>query len=763
MRVVHVGLESTATRPGGLNRYLAALLAAERRAGIDAAAVVLADGGPLDDAMHAVSTHGSVWARARRVDRAVASLGRVDVADVHFAGTAVVAVVAGALRRTPVVVHFQGPWADESLAAGGHRPAATAKRLIERAVYRRAARFVVLSDAFAATLEGRYGVAPWLVDVIAPGVDLDRFAPGDRAAARREAGLSQGRVVVSVRRLVPRMGLDVLVRAWHAAAPAVDDRLVIVGEGPERASLHELATSLGVAATVELRGAVGDDALVSLYRAADVTVVPSVALEGYGLVVLESLACGTPVIGTDAGGLAQAIEALGQGPCVAAGDVDGLAARLRAALAAPEGLPSAASCRAAAAAHGWAEVAHRHEDLYRLAMRHDATLRVVVLDHTSVLSGGELAIARAISGLGADVSVHAILATDGPLRARLEAVGATVEILELDPVARTVARGDVRAGSLRPRAIAAAARHVVVLARRLRQLRPDVVHTNSLKAALYGGVAARLAGVPCVWHVRDRIEVPYLPTTAVRVVRAAARTLPAAIVANSASTLSTLGIRDGTVVPSPLDPSIPLATTRSAAGPTLRVAMVGRLAEWKGQRLAIDAFVEAFGDRSATLAIAGTAMFGEDAYEAALQAHVADAGLAARVSFLGFVDDVAGLYETTDIVVHASLLAEPFGQVVIEAMGAGCAVVVADGGGPAEVVTDGLDGVVYPRGDVHALATALRALGDDAALRARLGAAARATAASYTPVALAPMLVGVWRSAAARGHPRSRHRGHRRG
>ncbi len=79
------------------------------------------------------------------------------------------------------------------------------------------------------------------------------------------------------------------------------------------------------------------------------------------------------------------------------------------------------------------------------------------------------------------------------------------------------------------------------------------MHTNSLKAALYGGVAARLAGVPVVWHIRDRIADDYLPRPARRAVQALALVLPTAVIANSEATRSTLGrgVHAG-VVPSPV-------------------------------------------------------------------------------------------------------------------------------------------------------------------------------------------------------------------
>jgi len=761
VRVTHIGLETTSTRPGGLNRYLESLLEAQRAAGLDAVAVVLGDGDADRDGVTIVrDAHGSIVRAALRIDRAVRATRHADLADAHFAGTSVYTTTIGALRSTPLVVHFQGPWADESAHAGSVAWNVAAKRIIERIAYRRADRFVVLSGAFAEILSSSYGVAPWSIEVIAPGVDLERFTPGDRATARARLGVTATRVVLAVRRLVPRMGLEVLLHAWRDVQPTDADILAIVGDGPEAARLRSLADSLGIHATVRFSGTVDDTTLVDWYRAADVTVVPSVALEGYGLVVLESLACGTPVVGTDAGGLRDAVALAGGEAPVPSGDHRALAAALARSIAEPATPERAARLREVAAEHSWARVAERHLRLYERVIDDREPMRVVVLDHTAVLSGGELAIARAIGGLGAAASVHTILAADGPLRARLEDAGSTVEVQELGDRARHVNRATVRPGSLDPRAVVGTARYVVRLARRLRQLRPDVVHTNSLKSALYGGAAARLAGIPCVWHVRDRIASPYLPAPAVRLVRAAARVLPTVVVANSESTLHALGV-DGHVIPSPLDPSIAPPTARHGHVGGLRVTVLGRLAPWKGQDLAIEAFADALASSTATLRIVGAALFGEEAFAASLPGRAASSGVAGRVEFLGFVSDVAAVLADTDVLVHCSTIPEPFGQVVVEAMGAGCAVIVPDAGGPAEVVTDGVDGLTYPMGDRAALGKLLRRLADDEGLRTRLGTAATETAARYTPQVLAPLLLGAWREASDSGR-RARRR-HRRG
>ena len=757
MRVVHIGLETTAARVGGLNRYCERLVAAERAAGVEAVAIVLGDAEDASEHVVVATPSGrSMLRSAVAVDRAARDLGAPDVADLHFAGTAAVTATVGALRSVPKVVHFQGPWADESAHAGASRLNVAVKRAVERRVYHRASRVVTLSDAFAEVISTRYGVAPWLVEVIAPGVDLDRFSPGDRDDARSMVGAPRGRVVLAVRRLVARMGLEVLLEAWRSLAPGADDALVIVGDGPAAATLRLQARTLGVEATVRLVGRVDDDALVAWYRAADVTAVPTVALEGYGLVVLESLACGTAVVGTDAGGLREALDSAGCGPAVPAGDAGALADALRRALEAPGGPDVVATRRGAAQRHAWSTVAARHAALYARVVGGARPIRVVVLDHTAVLSGGELAITRAVGALGDRASVHAILAEDGPLRGRLVDSGATVEVLPLAGTVRHVHRDAVTLRRVGPRRAIATTRYVVRLARRLRELRPDVVHTNSLKAALYGGVAARLARVPCVWHVRDHLAPPALPSGASRAVRLAARVLPTVVVANSAATLATVGV-DGRVVPSPLDEGIDLEAPRPAHEGAARLAVIGRLAPWKGQRLAIEAFAEAFPGSGEVLTIVGAPLFGEDAYAESLGPLADSLGVGDRVVLAGFVDDVAAVLAGTDILVHASTDPEPFGQVVVEAMGAGCAVLVADAGGPAKTVTDGVDGIRYAMGDRQALATAMRRLAEDPATRARLGAAARVTAAAYTPAALAGPLLDAWAQARDHAHANTKH------
>ncbi len=377
-------------------------------------------------------------------------------------------------------------------------------------------------------------------------------------------------------------------------------------------------------------------------------------------------------------------------------------------------------------------------------------LQVVYLDHCARLSGAELAMLRLLPALAGHVDPHVILAEDGPLVARLRAAGVSTEVLPMAESARNLSRDRVRPSRLPGASVAHAGGYTFALARRLRQLRPDLVHTNSLKAGVYGSVAARMAGVPAIWHVRERMADDYLPVAAIRMIRTLARHLPAAVIANSESTAEAVATpgRKVTVIASPV--VIEAVTRPRPSGAPLRVGMVGRLAPSKGQHVFLEAFARALPPGTAQAVVIGSAIFGETDYEEQLRAQICSLGLDDRVEMTGFREDVSGELATLDVLVHASVITEGFGQVVVEGMAAGLAVVAAEAGGPAEVITHGCDGLLYPTGDVDALAGLLHQLASDEELRSRLGAAARRRAQDFTPEAIAPQVLALYREALSR-------------
>ncbi|CAN5711571.1 glycosyltransferase family 4 protein [soil metagenome] len=371
-------------------------------------------------------------------------------------------------------------------------------------------------------------------------------------------------------------------------------------------------------------------------------------------------------------------------------------------------------------------------------------------NHTAHLGGAEIALERLLRSLPNTEAV-VILGDDGPLVERARAVGARVQVLPLPPPAK-LARDQV-AGP----AVLTATRVGIAYCRELRRVLRrghfDVLHTTSLKAHVLGGLAGRLAGLPVIWGVTDRIAGDHLPVHLVRLLQALGRVVPAAIIANSQATATTL---EGwgcpiTVIPPPLAPGALGAERRVPSdGRSVHVAMIGRLTPWKGQHLFLEAFAKAFpaGDERAT--IIGSAELGEDDYAHRLPDLAAQLGVAGRVRFAGFVEDIPAVLREVDVLVHASVVPEPFGLVVIEGMAAGVAVVASAPGGPAETIDDGRTGCLFPLGDVDALAQILRDLSGDPALRDRLGAAGRVAAAAYEPERIAARMEAVYRTVSRR-------------
>jgi glycosyltransferase involved in cell wall biosynthesis len=380
--------------------------------------------------------------------------------------------------------------------------------------------------------------------------------------------------------------------------------------------------------------------------------------------------------------------------------------------------------------------------------------RVVYLAHVARLSGAELALLRLLPVLTA-VDPYVILAEPGPLRDELLAAGIAVELLPMAAGVRDLRRDRVRPGAVGLRSLIAAAGYTLQLRRRLRQLRPDLVHTNSLKAAVYGGVAGKLAGVPVIWHVRDRISADYLPAPAVRLVNALGRVLPAGLIANSQATLDVFAPR--TCLPNTVlhDPVVlPAARAPRQPGEPLRVGLLGRIAPWKGQDVFLRAFARAFpsepagrsgGSGGARAVLIGAPLFGETAYADELRRLADELGVTSRVEFTGFRADIDPVLADLDVLVHASVIPEPFGQVVIEGMAAGLPVLAADAGGPREVVRHDVDGLLYPMGEVDSLADALRRIADDPELRHRLGKAGRARAADFSLESAAAQVTDFYR------------------
>jgi glycosyltransferase involved in cell wall biosynthesis/thymidylate kinase len=271
--------------------------------------------------------------------------------------------------------------------------------------------------------------------------------------------------------------------------------------------------------------------------------------------------------------------------------------------------------------------------------------------------------------------------------------------------------------------------------------RPDIVHVNDLYDFL-PACAARLRGIPVVWHIRMIVPHPRLQRAFALLI---GRVAPVSVSVSRA-------VRDHYFpVPSPSHRALVIhdlgnaALIAAGADPLSRpadlpqtgrlVVMVGRVEPWKGQHIFLSAIAALPPDlrAGAVFAIVGGAVDGKDAYFAQITTQAATLG----VRMLGARDDVPALLRAADISVHASITPDPFPGVVIESLLAGAATIAADAGGAREMIEHGVHGLLCAPDDAGALAVALTdLLGSATPPRARFGTAPRQRALALVDAAV---------------------------
>ncbi len=364
-------------RQGGLDRVFYELSRALPHSGVSVVGLVAGTeqvAAQTQGAIQSFATKDSSlparWRGMRKAFAEMVAAQRPDIIVSHFALYTLPLV--DKLDKLPFVIHFQGPWADEGAVEGGTKLRHALKRWVETRVYLRARLAIVLSEAFAEVLVQRYGYPRERIRVIPGGIDAPRFAvAASREAARKRLNWPAGRpIVVAVRRLVPRMGLENLAAAIAIVKRDVPDILVkIAGRGVLQAQLAQQIETMGLGHNVELIGFVSDEDLPYVYRAANLSVVPTLALEGFGLIAAESLAAGTPCLVSPVGGLPEVVSGLSPELVLRSPAAADIAEAITAALLGTKILPDAASCRAYAAENfDWKVIAAGVAEVYRQAL-----------------------------------------------------------------------------------------------------------------------------------------------------------------------------------------------------------------------------------------------------------------------------------------------------------------------------------------------------------------------------------------------------------
>jgi teichuronic acid biosynthesis glycosyltransferase TuaC len=219
-----------------------------------------------------------------------------DLIDAHYYyPDGVAAALLAKWFRKPLLITARGT--DVNLISRYFVP-----RQLIRWAAKRASASITVSNALSEVLANIDADRSKLM-VLRNGVDLQRFHPVPQATARQELGWPQGPTLLSVGNLVENKGHDIAI---ESLAELPDFRLVIVGAGPERQLLENLSIRLDVAHRVLFVGRVAQENLLSYYSAADILILAS-SREGWPNVLLESMACGTPVVATDVGGIPEVV------------------------------------------------------------------------------------------------------------------------------------------------------------------------------------------------------------------------------------------------------------------------------------------------------------------------------------------------------------------------------------------------------------------------------------------------------------------------
>lgn len=377
MKIIQIGLEWFPEQGGGLDRYYydciryLPLIEVELN-GLVAASPAVAnntDGKVIGFAL----PKASIWQRWRGIRRAFQKLTQKQDYDLiisHFAFYTF--PLLNAIAPRPLVTHFHGPWALESNVEAKKSLAVKVKKWLEGSVYKRSQQSIVLSKAFGDILHQEYQI-PWSkINVIPGGVDINRFdIDVSPSVARDELGWESERpIIFCIRRLARRMGLENLVTAMvDVCALHSDVLLYIAGKGELTDTLQAQITELKLDNNVKLLGYVADEELPLCYRAANFSIVPTIALEGFGLIVVESLAAGTPVLGTPIGGIPEILQPFCDDLVLGGYQPEQLATGIIEALSGDRQLPTSQACLDYVKTnYDWQEIVQKIKQVYQKAI-----------------------------------------------------------------------------------------------------------------------------------------------------------------------------------------------------------------------------------------------------------------------------------------------------------------------------------------------------------------------------------------------------------
>jgi len=623
-----------------------------------------------------------------------------------------------------------------------------ARRWIERMVIRRCHHVIVLSEFMKQQVMATHGIAPKDITVVPGAADPATFYPAhDRNEIRRELKLPESRTLLfTVRNLVPRMGLENLLEAMTMLGEEQRNLLLLIGgEGQLRPRLEELIRSRGLQDSVQLLGFVPEDQLAKYYQASDLVVLPTLQLEGFGLVTVEALACGTPVVGTPVGAIPEVLSTVD--PLLVTEGTDGLslAKTLRLLLKQFRDQPgererfSKKGREVVERRYNWAAHTADLDRLFASLSKDKQAPRARKVIHVITrLDYGGSAQNTMLTALGHDRAQFEPLVVAGYPGCWDAQGGQAATEENCRQLEKAAIRWMLLPSLTREVHPIKDAQALWQLIRLFRQEQPALVHTHTSKAGVLGRVAAWLARVPVIVHTPHGHVFyghfgPFRSWLFLQIERVLSALTDRLIALTEAERQDHLDRAVGeadrfVVVPSGIDRErFGRARVHGKQQPdwfgcppeALIVGSVGWLTDVKGHEYLIEAVAKLKPDfPSLHLVIIGSG----DRHDALLQQSEL-AGLRDAVHLLGHRDDIEACLAGMDLFVLPSLN-EGMGRALIEAMAAGLPVIASRVGGIPAVISHERTGLLVPPGDAGALAEALRRLLDRPEWATQLGLAA---------------------------------------
>jgi glycosyltransferase involved in cell wall biosynthesis len=704
-----LGLDHFASRPGGLGRAFDAICKEFEANGQKFNRLEI--GLPFYSSN--VNPENSVFLRVNWLLRGALKIrNQTNIVYSHFAFHA---FIVSFVVNAPIVSFFHGPWARESLISSGKRSMRfELQKFVEKKVYNKSRLIHCASESFKNLLITEYNIDRRKILVIPLGVDLDRFQNNQKDFARKKLGIGASELIfVSVRRLTNRMGIDDLIHGFSKfCTHSPKGSLYIIGRGPQQNSYEKLIQSLGIENRIHLLGEISDSDLPLWYAASNSSIVPSQSLEGFGLVALESLSCGTPVLASRCGGLEEIVESWNKNFLFDPYRPDQIASKLLE-FASGKVSETPENCRNFANNYTWFRS-------FKLIQASLESQKIIFLSSEDMISGAEISLFELVTGLSDHYHPEVWIGGKGPLYDKF--LQSNVSIKLVPRLSLNFSRYSKKSELIK--AFVKLPYSMYIIFQEIRKSDSEIVFINTFKSLLVSFPGILLTNKKVIYWAHDAFKFDSKTQFGKRFFyKYVLLFLKIHIVCNSKYTSSSLNKNFGITTGHILNPIVRVAATqrKNSSETLIKLGICGRIAEWKGQLFALKALAPLLSNsNNLVLEVLGSPLFGDEIYFQQVKDFIVEKNISEKVKLIPFCAEPEKIMATWDLSIHAAIEPEPFGRTIVESLMVGVPVIVPNVGGPLEIVSERINGLTYKIGDVDDLANKVNEFLENSELRKEL-------------------------------------------